>query len=238
MPTDSEPQKRISLSGLYMSDKLSNVNLMSGTYQDDFLEQDLRQTIIVYSNGTLARQIVTINRITDKGYILTKGEPTTLSYVANNETRTMIVRGLTNNTSFSYNYSEDFNTIIDNNNITFKYYSGTLEENIEGENIGEMQRDEGLEGTFIQENGKVSFSFNRNGTFSDNKYGSLGNLNTSYFFMDNNNIKMYMGYNFYYEGVLSDDKTKLTITKAVNPSGEMRDYTKKENGSNTFILQK
>ena len=237
MPTDSEPQKRISLSGLYMSDKLSNVNLMNGTYQDDFLEQDLRQTIIVYSNGTLARQNVTINHIKDIGYILIKGEPTTYNYVANNETRTMIVRGLTDNTSFSYNYSEDFNTIIDNNNTTFKYYSGTLEENIEGENISEMQRDEGLEGTFIQENGEVSFSFNRNGTFRDNKYGSVGNLNTSYYFMDNNNIKMYMGYNFYYEGVLSDDKTKLTITKAVNPRGEVRDYTKKENGSNTFLLR-
>ena len=210
---EQKEEKKTTLMGLYMTEE-KDVSHNKGTEQE--LKEITRDTITIYNNNTLVIQTLVIYNIEGIGQDVTKGVANSYHYVINNETKSILLTSMDGkNSSKTFTFSEDYNTILDERKNEYKYFKGGIEDYYKEEDY-KRERETNFEGTyeFVRGDTRTTYTFNKNGVVhceTNNPSVAPKKEGSDYYYCINNDkILIYQGYGAYMGATLSDNNTKLT----------------------------
>ena len=234
MPTEEDNNKKYTLTGLYMTEGKTQVIVENG------LKRKTIEAITIFNNNQLTKQTITIYDLEGIGRDVRKGEEQAYSYSISREAQTLLLqqpkRNSTEMYTYTYTFSDDFNTIIDNNQNEYKSYKGSIDEYYISDDLGKdissmKKRQTDFEGDylFMTDTGQLrkNYVFNKDGiVLYKNEYSSIGAGAPYYYWIKDKEIFIYKS-GVVLKGVLSDDKKSL----------ELPDYERNSSLNLTYKLQ-
>ena len=238
--TIKEPkeEKKTTLIGLYMTEEKEPHLKIKDAGQE--LKQVERETITIYDNSTLVIQRVTIYYLEGIGQEICKGMANSYHYVINNETKSILLTSMDGkNSSKTYTFTDDYNTILDDYKTEYTSFKGGIEDYYKGEDY-KRERETNFEGTYelVRGDNVITYTFNKNGVVNCKtvhpNVAPTEEINNYYYCIDNDKVFIYQKQGNYSEGTLSDNNTKLIMTNSYSIFSEQSSNPKV---SSTYLLK-